>query len=114
MIQLVNTGTALLVSMLLKLCTVLILCSPRFDQQNPKGAYAHFSTAKVIFKPVSHAWQPRDGLQWRKADQPTEKWRKAGQPVRVLPYVDCAMLSQFYVYYGFCIVGAMFKLYLYN
>ena len=29
--QLVNTGTALLVSMLLRPCTVLILCSPRLD-----------------------------------------------------------------------------------
>ena len=25
-----------------------------------------------------------------------------------------AILSQFYLYYGLCIVGAMFKLYLYN
>ena len=41
------------------------------------------------------------------------KWRKAGQPVRVIPYVNCAMLSLFYVYYGLSIVGAMSKLYLY-
>ena len=40
------------------------------------------------------------------------KWREAGQPVRVIPYVDCAMLSLFYVYCGLCIVGAMSKLYL--
>ena len=30
------------------------------------------TTATAIFKPVSHAWQPSAGLQWRKADQPTE------------------------------------------
>ena len=35
-------------------------------------ACAHKTTAKAIFKPVSLAWQPRAGLQWRKADQPTE------------------------------------------
>ena len=35
-------------------------------------ACAHKTTATAIFKPVSHAWQPRAGLQWRKADQPTE------------------------------------------
>ena len=35
-------------------------------------ACAHKITATAIFKPVSHAWQPRAGLQWRKADQPTE------------------------------------------
>ena len=33
---------------------------------------AHKTTATAILKPVSHAWQPRAGLQWRKADQPTE------------------------------------------
>ena len=37
-----------------------------------RGACAHKTTATAIFKPVSHAWQPRAGLQWRKADQPTE------------------------------------------
>ena len=42
------------------------------------------------------------------AGQPT-------QPARVMSHVDClAMLSQFYVHYGLCIVGEMFKLYLYN
>ena len=35
-------------------------------------ACAHKTTATAIFKPVSHAWQLRAGLQWRKADQPTE------------------------------------------
>ena len=35
-------------------------------------ACAHKTTATAIFKPVSHAWQPRAGLQWRKADQPTQ------------------------------------------
>ena len=35
-------------------------------------ACAHKTTATAIFKPVSHAWQPRAGLQWRKAHQPTE------------------------------------------
>ena len=40
--------------------------------------------------------------------------RNACQPARVIPHVDCAMLSQFYVYYRLCIVGAMFKLRLYN
>ena len=37
-----------------------------------QGACAHKTTVTAIFKPVSHAWQPRAGLQWRKADQPTE------------------------------------------
>ena len=37
-----------------------------------REACAHKTTATAIFKPVSHAWQPRAGLQWRKADQPTE------------------------------------------
>ena len=41
------------------------------------------------------------------AGQPT-------QPARVIPHVDCAMLSQFFVYYELCIVGAMIKLYFYN
>ena len=36
------------------------------------AACAHKTTATAIFKPVSHAWQPRAGLQWRKADQSTE------------------------------------------
>ena len=35
-------------------------------------ACAHKTTATAMFKPVSHAWQPRAGLQWRKADQPTQ------------------------------------------
>ena len=26
------------------------------------------------------------------------KWRKAGQPARVIPYIDSAMLSQFFAY----------------
>ena len=26
------------------------------------------------------------------------KWRKAGLPARVIPYIDCAMLSQFFAY----------------
>ena len=34
--------------------------------------YAQKTTATAIFKPVSHAWQPCAGLQWLKADQPTE------------------------------------------
>ena len=42
------------------------------------------------------------------------QWRNACQPARVIPHVDCAMLSQFYVYYRLFIVGAMFKLCLYN
>ena len=29
---------------------------------------SHKSTATDIFKPVTHAWQPRASLQWRKAD----------------------------------------------
>ena len=41
------------------------------DQREP-SAYAQKSTATAIFKPVSRAWQPRAGLQWLKADQPTE------------------------------------------
>ena len=26
------------------------------------------------------------------------KWRKASQPARFIPYIDCAMLSQFFAY----------------
>ena len=26
------------------------------------------------------------------------KWRKVGQPARFIPYIDCAMLSQFFAY----------------
>ena len=26
------------------------------------------------------------------------KWRNAGQPARVIPYIDCTMLSQFFAY----------------
>ena len=37
-----------------------------------RAACAHKTTATAIFKPVSHAWQPRTGLQWREADQPTQ------------------------------------------
>ena len=71
----------------------------RFSPTYPV-ACAHKSTATAIFKPVSRA--------------PISQWRKAGQPARVIPHVDCAMLSQFYVYYRHCTVGAMSKLYLYN
>ena len=46
---------------------------------NP-DACAHKTTATAIFMPVSHAWQPCAGLQWR----------KASQPARFIPYIDCA------------------------
>ena len=65
-------------------------------------ACAQKTTATAIFKPVSHPTIS----QWRKADQPT-------QPARVIPHVDCHIIT-IYLYYGLCIVGAMFKLYLYN
>ena len=36
-------------------------------------AYAHKSTAKAIFKPVSPARRYLLAVQWRKSDQPTRK-----------------------------------------
>ena len=61
------------------------------------GAYAHKSTAKPFLSQsavcAATCWLC-NGVRLVSQLQ----WRKAGQPTRVIPYINYAMLSQFFAY----------------